>query len=63
MSLVRINLSTSYSPEQRRIVSDVVYTAMIEIGIGRLETPRCNMHQSKDLCPPAIVRPLAIYVA
>jgi phenylpyruvate tautomerase PptA (4-oxalocrotonate tautomerase family) len=31
MPLVRINLSKSYSPEQRQIVSDVVYTAMIEI--------------------------------
>ena len=31
MPLVRINLSRSYSPEQRQIVSDVVYTAMIEI--------------------------------
>ena len=31
MPLVRINLSKTYSPEQRRIVSDVVYTAMIEI--------------------------------
>jgi hypothetical protein len=27
MPLVRINLSKSYSPEQRQIVSDVVYTA------------------------------------
>ena len=31
MPLVRINLCNSYSPEQRQIVSDVVYTAMIEI--------------------------------
>jgi len=31
MPLVRINLSKNYSPEQRRIVSDVVYTAMIEV--------------------------------
>jgi hypothetical protein len=31
MPLVRINLSKSYSPEQRQIVSGVVYTAMIEI--------------------------------
>src|SRR3984957_20757144 len=31
MPLVRIDLSNSYSPEQRQIVSDVVYTAMIEI--------------------------------
>ncbi len=31
MPLVRINLSKSYSPGQRQIVSDVVYTAMIEI--------------------------------
>src|ERR1700738_5614168 len=31
MPLVRINLSRSYSPEQRQIVSNVVYTAMIEI--------------------------------
>jgi hypothetical protein len=31
MPLVRINLSKTYSPEQRQIVSDVVYTAMIEI--------------------------------
>jgi phenylpyruvate tautomerase PptA (4-oxalocrotonate tautomerase family) len=30
MPLVRINLSRSYSAEQRQIVSDVVYTAMIE---------------------------------
>lgn len=31
MPLVRINLSKTYSPEQCRNVSDVVYTAMIEI--------------------------------
>ena len=31
MPLVRINLSRSYSAEQRQIVSDVVYTAMTEI--------------------------------
>ena len=31
MPLVRINLSKSYSQEQRQIVSDVVCTAMIEI--------------------------------
>jgi len=31
MPLVRINLSKSYSPEQRQIVSDVIYAAMIEI--------------------------------
>jgi phenylpyruvate tautomerase PptA (4-oxalocrotonate tautomerase family) len=31
MPLVRIDLSKDYSPEQRRIVSDVIYTAMIEI--------------------------------
>ena len=31
MPLVRIDLSKSYSPEQRQIVSDVVYSAMIDI--------------------------------
>src|SRR4030081_3576473 len=31
MPLVRINLSKTYSSEQRRIVSDVVYTAMVEV--------------------------------
>jgi 4-oxalocrotonate tautomerase len=31
MPLVRIDLSKDYSPEQRRIVSDVVYAAMIEV--------------------------------
>jgi 4-oxalocrotonate tautomerase len=31
MSLVRINLSKSYSPEQRLIVGDVIYAAMIDV--------------------------------
>ena len=31
MPLVKIDLSKSYSPEQRQIVGDVVYAAMIEI--------------------------------
>jgi 4-oxalocrotonate tautomerase len=31
MPLVRINLSKTYSQEQRQIVSDVVYTAMAEV--------------------------------
>jgi 4-oxalocrotonate tautomerase len=31
MPLVRINLSKTYSSEQRRIVSEVVYTAMVEV--------------------------------
>jgi 4-oxalocrotonate tautomerase len=31
MPLVRINLSKSYSSEQRQIVSDVIYAAMINV--------------------------------
>ncbi|MDB5500208.1 MAG: 4-oxalocrotonate tautomerase, partial [Tardiphaga sp.] len=31
MPLVRINLSNSYSPEQRQVIGDVIYDAMVEI--------------------------------
>jgi hypothetical protein len=56
MPLLRINLSKSYSPEQRQIVSDVVYTAMIEIAnvpeLDKLQIfapiPTVNWYNPKD---------------